>query len=192
VATADSRIPPVAGRGVLSPSTAAGEGGSRAEREQVARELRAEGLRVREIAERMGCALSTAGAYLSDPGGKKLAARKASYRGACVDCGAPTDGSNGCEQAPERCARCNLAALHSRQAQREGERRQLIEELWAQGSTARQICGRLGIAYRCSVIGDWRRRGYALPYRRSPETVARLDAAGRRNLTKARAVKAAA
>lgn len=57
--------------------------------------LRAEGLLVREIAERMGVARSTADAWLNDPDGSKLRARKDTYRGRCEDCGAPTDGSDG-------------------------------------------------------------------------------------------------
>jgi hypothetical protein len=34
------------------------------------------------------------------------ACRKAQYGGACIDCGARTDGSNGVSKAPDRCLRC--------------------------------------------------------------------------------------
>jgi transposase len=72
----------------------------------VARELRAQGLKLREIAERMGVATSTAGAYLSDPGGKQLAARKQALRGRCINCGSPCDGASGNDRRSLRCQAC--------------------------------------------------------------------------------------
>jgi hypothetical protein len=44
---------------------------------------------------------------LDDPDGNKARARKAGYRGVCVDCGRPTNGSSGRARAPERCVRCS-------------------------------------------------------------------------------------
>lgn len=79
---------------------------SRAEREAHARKLRDEGKLLREIAAEMGVAISTVNAWLCDPGGKRMKARKESYRGRCVDCDVPTDGSNGRDGAPERCLPC--------------------------------------------------------------------------------------
>jgi transcriptional regulator with XRE-family HTH domain len=79
---------------------------SRAEREAEARRLRDEGLLGREIAERMGVSTSTVSAWLTDPGGRRLRARKDSYRGICDTCGGSTDGSDGPGKAPSRCAEC--------------------------------------------------------------------------------------
>jgi hypothetical protein len=61
---------------------------------------------MREIGEIMGVAVATVDAWLNDPGGRRLQARRDSYRGECDTCGAPTDGSNGSAKAPARCADC--------------------------------------------------------------------------------------
>lgn len=82
---------------------------SRADRVRQAQALRGEGLLLREIAEHMGAAVATISAYLRDPDGSKLRARKDSYRGECVDCGRPTDGTNGRDRAPKRCSACSIA-----------------------------------------------------------------------------------
>jgi transcriptional regulator with XRE-family HTH domain len=79
---------------------------TRPESEAIAAALRADGLKLREIAERMGVAIPTVDAWINDPGGARLRARKDSYRGVCKDCGRPTDGSNGADQAPTRCLAC--------------------------------------------------------------------------------------
>lgn len=92
---------------------------TRAEKVAQAQALRAEGLKLREIAERMGMALQTVHAYLTDPDGSKVRARKESYRGTCVDCGRRTDGSNGTARAPERCNPCAAATLSVRRAHSE-------------------------------------------------------------------------
>lgn len=82
-----------------------------------AAELRALGKRPREIGEVMAAeegrakpfSHKTVREWLNDPDGSKLKARKDSYRGTCVDCGARTDGSNGRANAPERCHPCRSA-----------------------------------------------------------------------------------
>lgn len=79
---------------------------TRTERVAEAQRLRSDGLRLREIGERMGAATQTVHAWLSDPDGSRLKARKDSYRGSCEDCGAPTDGSNGASNAPRYCRTC--------------------------------------------------------------------------------------
>ena len=79
---------------------------TRAEREAMAAELRAKGLKFREIAEEMGVATQTAHHWISDPGGHRLRARKDSYRGCCSECGRPTDGSSGPGRAPTVCINC--------------------------------------------------------------------------------------
>jgi hypothetical protein len=86
---------------------------SRPAREALARELRARGLRLREIADELGVAISTVDSWLNDPGGKRLRARKDRYRGRCQGCGAPTDGSNGPGGAPRLCVACFRAQPHS-------------------------------------------------------------------------------
>jgi hypothetical protein len=76
------------------------------ERVAEARRLRdEEGLILREIAIRLGAAPSTIHAWLSDPDGSQLRARKDSYAGVCVDCGGPTSGSQG-RRAQPRCQEC--------------------------------------------------------------------------------------
>lgn len=76
---------------------------------EVAR-LRAEGLLYREVAERLGISRSYAADLATDPRGLKARARKASYQGTCGLCGGPTDGSNGYDQAPRFCLRCEPIA----------------------------------------------------------------------------------
>lgn len=86
---------------------------TRAEKVAQAQRLRADGLKLREIGERMGVPLKTASAWLSDPDLSKQRARRERYAGRCVDCGNPTDGSGGPSQAPERCLSCNSARRHA-------------------------------------------------------------------------------
>ncbi len=81
----------------------------RAELAPEARRLRAEGLLLREISERLGLPKSTVHEWISDPDRAKHAARRAKYAGACVECGVPTDGSHGPGQAPDRCGSCYIA-----------------------------------------------------------------------------------
>lgn len=83
---------------------------ARAARVEKATSLRAEGLKLREIASEMGVAISTVDGWLNDPLGERLATRKRSYGGTCEDCGRPTDGSNGRDKAPTRCRGCEVAA----------------------------------------------------------------------------------
>lgn len=63
---------------------------------------------MREIAAEMGVATSTVDAWLNDPGGQRLQARKDSYAGTCDTCGGPTDGSNGRGKASVRCITCRM------------------------------------------------------------------------------------
>jgi transposase len=71
-----------------------------------ARRRREEGAMLKEIAGELGAAISTVGAWLTDPDGLRLAERKDTYRGTCQDCGAPTSGCRGPGKAPTRCVSC--------------------------------------------------------------------------------------
>lgn len=77
-----------------------------AERIAEAHRLRASGLLLREIAERLGCALTTAHRYLVDPDLSRQRERRAGYAGVCDICGGPTDGSDGPGHASRRCRSC--------------------------------------------------------------------------------------
>lgn len=87
--------------------------GATPERMAVAAEVRRlredDHLVFRQIAERLGISRSYASSLYADPDGSAVRLRKETYRGACVECGAPTDGSNGRGRAPERCERCARA-----------------------------------------------------------------------------------
>lgn len=75
----------------------------------MAQQLRAQGLKLREIAAVMGYKVATVHAWLSDPDRSKEVARKRSYAGTCIDCGGSTSGTaNGLDRIPERCAPCSL------------------------------------------------------------------------------------
>jgi hypothetical protein len=119
----------------------------------MARELRGRGLRLREIADELGVAVSTVDSWLNDPGGLRLRARKDSYRGRCERCGAATDGSSGRAQAPRLCSRCFRAQPHSlERAQRLGR-----------GSSARRYSDRelLDAVRRADELGLRTAPGYA-------------------------------
>jgi transposase len=83
---------------------------TRAEKVERAQALRADGKLLREIAEEMGVAIQTVFTWLDDPDLSKQRARRERYKGRCVDCGKPTDGSNG-YAAPERCLSCRTARV---------------------------------------------------------------------------------
>lgn len=77
------------------------------ERVELAQELRADGLKWREVADVLGCSLSAAQEWAADPSGHIRDARKATYRGVCDCCGGPTDGSGGKKRAaPQTCQSC--------------------------------------------------------------------------------------
>jgi Homing endonuclease associated repeat len=161
---------------------------SRTAREALARELRARGMRLREIAAEFGVAISTVDSWLNDPGGERLRARKESYRGRCEQCGAPTDGSGGRASAPRLCVACFRAQPHSlERAQRlrggapqRYSDRQLLEELRRADTlalrTATVYSSQAGayqlpsLATLINRFGTWNeaRRRAGLPTRPSP------------------------
>lgn len=161
---------------------------TRAEREAIARRLRADGLKFREIAERMGVAISTVDSWLNDPGGTRLKARQATYAGRCVDCGAVTDGHAGPGKASQRCMGCNGRQAAIRERRRWLTHRVQIEAMWADGYTMRQIADEMGMNYEKAMLSKLRARGYDMPYRRTPEQVARINVGAQERMAKARRV----
>lgn len=85
---------------------------TRAEKVERATALRREGLKLREIAERMGAPISTVDSWVNDPDLTKHMARRRKYGGTCLDCGVPTDGSRGAEAASKRCDECAKRHRH--------------------------------------------------------------------------------
>lgn len=79
-----------------------------------ARVLRAQGWLLREIAAEIGVATATVDAWLNDPDGARLRARKQSYRGVCVRCGGPTSGDRGPSNPHERCRSCSVEAQRAK------------------------------------------------------------------------------
>lgn len=125
-------------------------GPSRSERVARAQRLREEGLLLREIAESLGCSLSTAQAYLSDPDNAKARARKDSYRQACIGCGTLLNGSNG--RGPRAAKRCRTCARRANaEAQAIRTRAQIITAIHKWAAEQREP----------PAISDWRRNGGA-------------------------------
>jgi hypothetical protein len=94
----------------------------------------------------------------------RASARSARGRGLCSECGMPK-GIGGAGNA--RCMGCISATAEVR--------RTLVEGMWAEGWTCREIfVDVLGV--HTAYIGPCRRKGWNLPHRRTPEQVARIRA----------------
>lgn len=74
-------------------------------RARLAKRLRKQGMKYREIAEELGIGKSYVDSLLNDPDGARSRARKDSYQGRCEVCGDPTSGGNGPANAAKRCNR---------------------------------------------------------------------------------------
>jgi hypothetical protein len=96
--------------------------------------------------------------------------RKAQYRTPCAICGKLCGGSD----RATYCAGCAQVVTGRIAAERAAPRRALVERLWAEGKTVREICAELGVRYHKSYLASWRERGYDLPYRRSAEALANV------------------
>jgi transposase len=116
----------------------------RQERAARAAELRAEGLRLVDIASRMGLSVSYTWALLKDPDGSADHARKRSYGGVCDTCGRPTHGSDGRSKAPTRCAECSIARTVAIVRTRADARKAEVLALRRQGLLNREIAKRVG------------------------------------------------
>src|SRR5436305_10217410 len=74
----------------------------------------AEGLSIKQIADRLGRSPATIKAYFYDPTGEKARAVKARYVGVCRGCGAYTQPRNGKGDAYAYCKRCHPGAIQPR------------------------------------------------------------------------------
>ena len=74
----------------------------------------AEGLSIRQIADRLGRSPATIKAYFCDPNGDKARAVKARYVGVCRGCGAYTQPRNGKGDAYAYCKACHPGAIGRR------------------------------------------------------------------------------
>jgi len=74
----------------------------------------AEGLSIKQIADRLGRSPATVKAYFYDPTGEKARAVKARYVGVCRGCGAYTQPRNGKGDAYRFCKACHPGAIKRR------------------------------------------------------------------------------
>ena len=74
----------------------------------------AEGLSIKQIADRLGRSPATVKAYFYDPTGEKARAVKARYLGVCRGCGAYTRPRNGKGDAYRYCKACHPGAIEPR------------------------------------------------------------------------------
>ncbi len=91
------------------------------------------------------------------------------YGGACVDCGATTNGGNGHAVPAERCGACSgTAAANAARAGLRDTRYRAVEALWFAGLTMRGIAATLDTTE--PTVKSWlhrmRRDGWDVPYRR--------------------------
>lgn len=75
------------------------------ERVAEAQRLREQGQTYAQIGERFGVSIKTAHQWVTDPDGTRMRARKDTYAGECVNCGAWTSGQAGRRDDP-RCPAC--------------------------------------------------------------------------------------
>lgn len=104
-------------------------------------ELRAQGVRLREIAALFGISHQRASQVLNDPDGRKVRERKLLYGHDCEGCGKRTNGSNGRGKAARLCSDC--AKRRSKVWTREA----VLEAIW----TFASIHGRPPFAHEWQV-----------------------------------------
>jgi hypothetical protein len=115
--------------------------------------------------------------------------KRTMYSGECVDCGAST--YSGDAVPPERCRHCSGRLQGERQQASFVGFRKMVEEMWAEGMTCREIGAALGWGKSMSVTGiaQMRARGYNLPHRYSAERRARMAVGMEARMAKARAAR---
>lgn len=107
-----------------------------------------EGMTLREVAAELGIAVSSVRNVLNDPDGSKQRARRARYRGICIDCGAATDGSNGYGKASQRCGSCRRVYEGSEEAR-------LAKTIWTRDLILARIREWAEIHGEPPRLGDW-------------------------------------
>ena len=135
-----------------------------------ARRLRAQGLYGREIAARLGVALTTVYDWLDNPNRVKADERRERYSRPCPDCGTPMNGSDGRgPNAPALCKMCNGHRQGEAMRQAGIARAHEWEAMWASGMTSRQIAETVGWtpAAAKAQISKLRALGYTFAYRRA-------------------------
>lgn len=80
---------------------------TRAERVRMVADLRAQGFTYKQVSEKLGISPAYVRDLVNDPTGEKLAQRRRTNSGVCVDCGGPTNGNGGRANAPKRCDSCS-------------------------------------------------------------------------------------
>jgi len=131
-----------------------------------AKQLRAEGLMYREIAERLGRPLSTVQDAVTGGNARRRAAKRAwereHYRGTCERCG----GLTGKRHREHLCWSCWIA----QEQERVHPRAEQIVAWWAEGLALAEIRERLGWSkgHLSMEMHRLRAKGYDLPYRRRP------------------------
>jgi AraC-like DNA-binding protein len=113
----------------------------------------AEGLSIKQIADRLGRSPATVKTYFYDPTGEKARAVKARYVGVCRGCGAYTQPRNGKGDAYRYCKRCHPGAIEPRWT------RELVLEAMREWQ---ERYGRLPSSYDWSRTHARRRGGDAL------------------------------
>lgn len=88
-----------------------------------------------------------------------------------------------------RCAPCAQKRSAQAAKDRSFELRVMVEAMWADGLTMREIGELMGWSKRSAAVrvSNLRSRGYDLPYRRTPEQIARMTAGADERLAAARA-----
>jgi DNA-binding CsgD family transcriptional regulator len=131
-----------------------------------AKRLRAEGLMLKEIAERLGRPRSTVHAAVTDINARRRAYKRSwdreNYRGTCERCGGLT--------AHRHRGRLCRACEDQRRAEPVHARAERIVAWWAEGLTLAEIGARLGWSkgHLSMEMHRLRAKGYDLPYRRVP------------------------
>jgi transcriptional regulator with XRE-family HTH domain len=131
------------------------------------RSLRESGLTVSDVGAALGISRSYASELERDPTGRKARDRKDSYAAPCVECGAPTSGSEGRRKRP-LCEKC--AHAEATEASRIWTRERLIESIqwWARiyGDAPAMpdfypsMCRRMGDEHRARRAERHIREGY--------------------------------